>query len=140
LSYTQTDINYSEASVRISSNFLIIDNIPVNKDVDSTFYISSLGNVKIYLYTKNPLEINKDTLFISYIDISGNNVWDTIYKTINGYYKEVRVKTPYDNFWYGRGYNQIHQDPNHSLGIIGGNLLYAHITGDPYIDNATLNY
>jgi hypothetical protein len=140
LSYKQTAITYDNASIRISSNFFILQNLPVNKNIDSIFYFSTLGKVKILLNSTSPLELNKDTLFINYLDYEGKINWDTISKTTNGLFKVVRVKTPYVNFWYGIGYKQIHQDPNYTNSVIGGKLIYKPIMGDPYIDSISINY
>lgn len=138
LSYTQTDINYDYAAITIASNFFILGNIQVNKNIDSTFYLSTMGSLRINLNTKNPLS-STDTLFIGIGKFNGIEI-DTITKPLNGYLKTIKAPTPSLTFYVGRGWQDLHYDSKRNTFIPGAHWSSFNITGDPYIDTATINY
>ena len=145
VSYTQTSINYNQAYITVSSNFFMLDNIAVNKNIDSTFYLSSMGKIKISLKTNNPLGAN-DTLFFgtTLLDASGNVTGteiDTIHHTINGYYKTFRTPPPQITIFVARGWKNFGYNFQTNR-FYGNNVkeLGIPVRGDPLIDTATVTY
>jgi len=144
MTYTEPDIS-NHPSIQITGGNFQLSNIPLNKNIDSTFYLSTMGSIKIYLKPTIPLS-NTDTVFFGRTiinaqgDVAGVEV-DTILHTVDGYFKTFRTYPPlitifiargWKNFGYSFQDGKFHSTSVKSLGI--------HLTGDPYIDSTTITY
>jgi len=133
LTYSQTDINYDRPTIDLLGSTALIKGLAVNANIDSTFYISAVGKLKFYLQTSTPLT-NGDTLFLGYAN-GTTLITDTILNPTAGFYKTVSVQTPRSNVFWGRGMvNYSKSNPGN------GRALQVQITGDPYVNNVTINY
>jgi hypothetical protein len=143
LTYTQTSIDYDRATIDLQSQFFALQGLAVNQNIDSNFYLSSRGSLRISMQTSTPLELNNDTLFLGYENyVNNNQVFsiDTFVKTFQGYYKTIRVPTPYINVFWGRGINNYVYNPAKNGFIKVEHSVQVNITGDPYVDSVTINY
>jgi len=134
LTYSQTGINYDRPTIDLIGSTALIKGLAVNANIDSTFYFSSMGKIKFYLQTTTPL-MNGDTLFVGY-ENGTTLITDTILTPITGYYKTVSLQTPRANVFWGRGMVMYSQSKDPSK----GHTLQAQVTGDPYVNNVTVNY
>ena len=150
ITYDQTSISGGDpgggpaAEIHMFSQFFTFDGIPVNQNVNKAFYNPTKGKLKINLQTSNPLEKNHDTLFIAYLQYTDSTktsqmVVDTITQTINGYFKTIITPPLRLNIAWGRNSKVFQYDPK-TKQITNANVYYATISGDPIIDNATINY
>jgi hypothetical protein len=112
--------------------------VPINENLNKTFYISSMGSVKVFLKTASP--ITNDTLYLCYpiLNQRGEVVRvqiDTILTTLNGYFTTVRVVPPSENFFWGRGHNNFIYNPSlNGISKYSGTQSVS-ISGDPVVDS-----
>jgi hypothetical protein len=130
IKYTATDITGSHAHMALEGSGLKFE-VPINQDVNKTFYNSPMGKLSFYLYSPDP--INNDTLFLSY-GLGHNIQTDTILKAKNGFYRTINAATASFVIAWGRGINQYKH-----------NIAYSYtseiqITGDPVVDSFMVSY
>ena len=140
ITYDQIDLSDKyNPEIHIFNQFLQIDGIPINQNVNKNLYNPTYGTLQIYLYTKIPLEANKDTLFLGHY--SGNTpIIDTLVNTFDGLYKTYKLPvTGFAIFWW-RNSTTKGFDSNRNRFTYSANEVDASITGDPVIDKMTINY
>ena len=140
ITYNAIDLsNRSNVDIHIFNQFLQIDGIPINQNVNKNFYIPINGKLEIYLETNKPLELNHDTLFLGHF--AGNTVViDTITTTINGLYKRDEVPVGTYTVFYGRGWNSFGYNLQFNRFYSSTKSIDVSISGDPTIDKMTINY
>jgi len=140
ITYNEIDLsNRSNVDIHIFSQFLQIDGIPINQNVNKNFFIPTIGTLQIYLYTKKPLETNHDTLFFGYFDAGSHLIMDTITKTVNGLWKTTKPPVGGYTRFYGRGSKDLAFDAQ-GYPTQNAHHVDVTITGDPVIDKMTINY
>jgi hypothetical protein len=140
ITYDETDVTGADQQIHIFSQFFQIDGLPVNQDIKRRFYESSKGTINLNLKSKTQLNIG-DTLFLAYRKYeSGNDLQvDTITQTFNGFYRSIRTPTGKLNIVWGIGTKKFKYD-GVNAGSLDGNVYYAPVTGDPVVDEVTLEY
>ncbi|MEX0966810.1 MAG: hypothetical protein WD077_06200 [Bacteroidia bacterium] len=145
--YKQTDIDRSTASIEMYSDgpgYFKVREIPVNQEVNDTFYTRgpSWGTLRIYLKPLKPLA--DDTLLIGFPELVSGRLYmemDTIFSEINGFWREMRFPTPYTAIHYGRGFSEFYFDPiEHN--VKWSNHISPYIDGDrdPIVNEVTIEY
>ena len=142
ITYDALDMsNRSNVDIHIFNQFLQIDGIPINQNVNKNFFIPTSGKLAIYLYTKNPLETNHDTFFLGHFDGSGFNlITDTFLTTINGYWKTSTLPVAGYTLFYGRGSRDYGYNPQINGFSQKSHHIDVSITGYPVIDKLNINY
>ena len=140
ISYDALDMsNRSNVDIHIFNQFLQIDGIPINQNVNKNFFIPTSGTVEVYLQTNNPLQTNHDTLFLGHY--AGNTpIIDTLVNANNGLYKTYKVPVGGFGIFYGRGWNKFNFDPSIQKFTSSKNRIDISISGDPIIDKMIINY
>jgi hypothetical protein len=140
ITYDETDVTGADQQIHIFSQFFQIDGLPVNQDIKRRFYESSKGTINLNLKAKTQLNIG-DTLFLAYRKYeSGDDLQvDTITQTFNGFYRSIRTPTGKLNIVWGIGTKKFKYD-GVNTGSLDGNVYYAPVTGDPVVDEVTLEY
>lgn len=141
--YLEQDVNgLNNPRIKLVSPQYNRDDIPVNQNFTERLYQSSLGTIKIYLETGNPLG-QGDTLYFGYQIKVDNKIsihTDTIVNNINGFYKSLRSPPPYNTLFWGRNYEGYKYSEYDKRLIYVENKLQVEVEGDPIVNGVTLKY
>jgi hypothetical protein len=145
IKYSQFSTNNSPKMSLITDSFgKYIDSIPLNRNIDSTFFISTLGTLKIILNKLSNIG-QGDTLFISI------PIWtvaggfepitiDTLVNPQNGFYKNVRMATFSSQIFSAVGSKNFgYYKALQGFGLSAQKTSFK-VSGDPFIDNVTINF
>lgn len=135
----------NQAQVHLSSQWFIYDNLPANQNVNRTFVRPVKGRLRISLSSKRSLESNHDTLYLAYLLYSKNSngyivTIDTFTKTFNGVYKTIEAPLYHSNLFWGIGKNNLVYDALHNGFTKYQGTQGVDVSGDPTINNVTINY
>lgn len=138
--------DYIEALYHTKAGHLIIKRLPVNQNYHEELIIPSMGTVRLYLHSDSAVGINNnDTLFLAFHNPIEDDYYhydiDTILHFENGLYKTYRMKktTPF-RMYYGRGSENFNYQTSYKHFYNKKEYINQNITGDPNVDEITIEY